>query len=49
MRRQINILQTKEQDKNSQDQINEQERGKEPEKTIQNNDGKDDAKSPKYN
>ena len=34
MRRQRNILQTKEQDKNPQDQINEEEIGKLPEKEF---------------
>ena len=44
MRRQRNILQAKEQDKNPQDQINEEEIAKLPER-FQSNDRKDDPKS----
>ena len=47
MRRQRNILQAKEQDKNPQDQINKEERRKLPEKRIQSNDSKDDPNARK--
>ena len=42
-------LQRKEQGKNLQDQINEDEIGNLPEKRIQSNDSKDDTKSRKQN
>ena len=43
------MLQTKEQGKNLQDQINEEEIGNQPEKRIQGNDSKDNPKSQKQN
>ena len=49
MRRQRNILQVKEQDKNPQDQINEEEIGKLPEKEFRVMIVKDDPKSRKQN
>ena len=42
MKRQRNITQMKEQTRNTEVQINEEEIGKLPEKKIQNNDNKDD-------
>ena len=44
MKRQRNATQVKEQTRNSEVQINEEEIGKLPEKKIQNNDGEDDQK-----
>ena len=44
MKRQRNIVQMKEQTRNTELQINEKEIGKVPEKKIQNNDSKDDQK-----
>ena len=45
MKRQRNTTQMKEQTRNTEVQISEEEIGKLPEKIIQNNDGKDDHKS----
>ena len=45
MKRQQNTTQMKEQIRNTEVQISEEEIGKLPEKIIQNNDGKDDHKS----
>ena len=45
MKRQRNTNQMKEQTRNTEVQINEEEIGKLPEKKIQNNDGEDDQKS----
>ena len=42
-------MQAKEQGKNLQNQINEEEIGKPPDKRIQSNDGRDDPKSRKQN
>ena len=44
MKRQRNTTQMKEQTRNTEIQINEEETGKQPEKRIQNNDSKDDQK-----
>ena len=44
MRRKRNAKQMKEQTRNTEVQINEEEIGKLPPKKIQNNDGKDDQK-----
>ena len=44
MKRQRNIVQMKEQTRNTELQINEKEIGKVPEKKIQNNNSKDDQK-----
>ena len=44
MKRQRNTTQMKEQTRNTEVQINEEEIGKLPEKKIQNNDGEDDQK-----
>ena len=44
MKRQKNTTQMKEQTRNTEVQINEEEIGKLPEKKIQNNDGEDDQK-----
>ena len=44
MKRQRNTTQMKEQTRNTEVQINEEEIGKLPEKRIQNNDRKDDQK-----
>ena len=44
MKRQRNTTQIKEQTRNTEIQINEEEIGKLPEKKIQNNDGEDDQK-----
>ena len=44
MERQRNITQMKEQTRNTEVQINEEEIGKLPEKGIHNNDSKDDKK-----
>ena len=43
------MLQMKEQDKNQQEQLNEEEIGNLPEKIIQSNNSKDDTKSRKIN
>ena len=49
MKRQRNIMQMKEQGKNSQDQVNEEEIGKLPKKRFQSKDTKkDDSKPQKY-
>ena len=45
MKRQRNTAQMKEQTRNTEVQINEEEIGKLPEKQNQNNDSKDDQKS----
>ena len=47
MKRQINIVQMKEQAINTQDQINKEEIGKLPEKRIQSTDSKHDPKPQK--
>ena len=44
MKRQRNTAQIKEETRNTEVQINEEEIGKLPEKNIQNNDSKDDQK-----
>ena len=44
MKRQRNTTQTKEQTRNTEVPINEEETGNLPEKIIQNNDSKDDQK-----
>ena len=49
MRRQRNSFQMKEQDKNPQEQLNEEETDNLPEKIIQSNDSKDDPRSQKKN
>ena len=49
MKRQRNTIQMKEQTRNTEVQINEEEIGKHPEKIIQNNDSKDDQKPWKQN
>ena len=49
MRRQRNSFQMKEQDKNPQEQLNEEETDNLPEKIIQSNDSKDDLRSQKKN
>ena len=49
MRQQRIMLQMKEQDKNQQEQLNEEEIGNLPEKIIQSNNSKDDTKSRKIN
>ena len=49
MRRQRNSFQMKEQDKNLQEQLNEEETDNLPEKIIRSNDSKDDPRSQKKN
>ena len=49
MKRQRNTTQMKEQTRNTEVPINEEETGKLPEKRIQNNDSKDDQKPWKQN
>ena len=49
MKKQINITQMKEQTRNTEVQINEEEIGKLSEKKFQNNDSKDDQKPWKQN